>query len=131
MFNHTDKFKIYYIKKDVDGNEIERGIHPKEYVYHGKAYSVANALYPKHEGYTFIIAQRDPFVKYTRDLKCELCGVEYAVDEHYNGHHNESYICFRDANETDRRRRTSYRELCPECIKKIREFLDSMAEGKE
>lgn len=130
MLDINSKYKIYITRVDKDGKEIERFIHPKEYAYYGTASKVAWETYPYHDGYRHIIAQRDPWVEYTRDVQCDICGTIHTVEESYNGYTHESDVYLTDDNICNERGRRgyhkSYKHLCPNCITKIREFISSM-----
>ena len=127
MLDMNSKYKIYFTKVDKDRNEIEseRGVDPKKYAYPGAACNKAHEKYPWRDGYRVIIAQRDPWQKYTRDIQCDICGTIHTVEESYQGFTSESDVYIEDSSSEDKFWK-GYKHLCPNCITKIREFISSM-----
>lgn len=127
MLDMNSKYKIYVTRVDKDGNEIEseRAVDSKEYAYYGAAWNRARDKYPWRDGYRVIIAQRDPWQKYTRDVQCDICGTIHTVKEFYQGFTSESNVCIKDSS-SEGNFWKSYNHLCPDCITKIREFISSM-----
>lgn len=131
---YTDNWNIYFYKTDKNGNEIEgeRGVHPKSYKCYGVAYKVALKTYPYRDGYRHIIAQRDPWQEYFRDVRCDICGTVHTVEESYNGYTHESDVYLKDENICNKRiYHKSYNHLCPDCITKILEFISSVEVKKD
>lgn len=127
MLDMNSKYKIYVTRVDKDGNEIEseRVVDSKEYAYHVAAWNKARKKYPWRDGYRPIIAQRDPWQKYTRDIQCDICGTIHTVEESYQGFTRESDVYIEDTSSEGKFWR-GYKHLCPNCIKKIREFITAM-----
>lgn len=132
MLNINSKWKIYITRVDKDGNEIEseRAVHNKEYAYYGTASRVAHETYPWRDGYRTVVAVRDPWQEYTREVRCDICGTKHVVEESYTGYAHESHVYLFDVNihneRGHRHYNKGYNHLCPNCITKIREFISSM-----
>lgn len=125
------KLKIFWKKIDKDGNEIERGVHPKEYKYYGSASKVARYKYPYNEGYRCNITYRDPWQKYTHEAQCDICGTIHTVEQSYSGYDYDSNVYLVEHYDSVERYRKNYNNVCPDCIRKIREFISSMEVGTE
>lgn len=123
------KWKIYFIKYDKDGNEIERGVDPREYVYYGTAQNSAYKTYPPEEGYKTVVAVRSPWEKYFTEVQCGICKCIHVIEETTYGIPKESdvMVCDRgDIDELGRWYSKHYRFVCPECLAKIREFISCL-----
>ena len=79
------KLRIYWRKLDENGNEIERGVDDREYVYLGNAQNRAYKLfgtYAEHKGrIQWHAGYRDPWAKYYRDVQCNACGGVFSAEE--------------------------------------------------
>lgn len=125
------KLKIFWKKIDNDGNEIERGVHPKEYKYHGSALKTARYKYPYREGYRYIITYRNPWEKYNHEVQCDICGTIHTIEQSYGGYDYDSNVYVVEQHDSEERYHKIYGDLCPDCIRKIREFISSMKVGTE
>lgn len=120
-------FKIYYIEYDENGQEIGRGVYPKEYKDLGWAYNIARKHYGDRNRFKYSVAQRDPWVEYSRKSVCPICGKTYDRPESVNGNDRGMYISFRNRGKiacTDPENATLL--TCPECFEKVHNYVDSL-----
>lgn len=127
----NQKFKIWFIQYDDDGNEIGRGVSTKEYVNWGTANHVARKRYDDMENIKYVIAQRDPWQEYYKECFCDICGYKYKRPESpVFGTDWGCVISRLDRCVNDRIPRHDYRKVCMECFDKIDKFIDDM-KGKK
>lgn len=145
----NQKYRVYYIEYDENENEINRGVDPKEYKHIGWAYTLASKKYPtflydedgriaknangkairKHKT---IIAWRDPWAEYYRDMTCDICGSGYsAIETHYGSERSDRIRL--DIGYKDGRRdieKSFGGCMCPGCSVKISEYINGLRKGE-
>lgn len=114
----NERYKIFYIEYDENGNEISRGVDDKTYSSRGWAWNRIEKKYGDKRFHCHI-AKRDPFVNYYNDAVCDICGCSYsrpeddlgcdigatiAINRRYKKVFNERYI---------------YYNVCPKCIDEV------------
>ena len=122
------KHKIWYIEYDEDGNEIGRGVYNREYVRYGMARRVAHERYGDRKRYKYRIAPRDPWMNYNAILTCEVCGSEFVVEETLHGYSVRNSISIGAGNTLDNYTHDDF-TACPDCIKKVRKYIDILKRG--
>ena len=131
------KLKIWYQELDDEGKVVGAGVYPKEYCYWGTAMNVARKLYGDKENIRYEISVLNPFEEHFADVVCEICGKTYATHVTNGGYvrfDNGVHMHSRDAippRENRHRRYSQGYSTCPDCIVKIKNFVDSLKEGKD
>lgn len=110
-------FKIYYIKFDEIGNEIDRGVHPKEYKNRGCAYNAIRKLYPRPE-YEARIGFLNPFEEHFERVVCDCCGQEYDRELNSFGADKGHKVIFYALGS-----RGLHFKVCPKCAVDICKFI--------
>lgn len=127
------KYKVYYIEYDEDRNEIARGVDSKEYINYGNALNRARKLgYTDRNRYDYEVAWRDPWVEYSVNRKCEICGWGYRSPITHEGYGLDPRVHLCDFDENGRaRNKHNYRHVCPVCYGKITKFIDKLKGGQK
>lgn len=121
-------YKIWYIEFDEDGKEIGRGVHGREYKNYGSAVNMARKRYYDHNRFKWRIAMRDPWVDYTKQHKCEICGWTYERPESVEGYDMGERIRVPalDADDYTTRRHSDYYRCCPVCSRAVVNFINDI-----
>lgn len=133
----NQKLRVWWRKLDEDGNEIERGVDDREYVNASWAYNRGEKLFGSryNNPIQYHINHRDPWATYTCEVTCETCGQVFIGEEHAfaEGHvKNADSMCMFIRSDTMKelvggRIFPKYNDkICPECAKKIYEFIKSL-----
>ena len=116
-------YRIWFAKVDENDEILSTEVYGRKYKTMGRAWTIGVKLcYEKGPGYRFRVAKRNPWKKYECAISCEKCGEDFIVDEHADGWSNPSYcvVCDYERKLGNRRIR---KNLCPDCIGKMKEFL--------
>lgn len=129
---NNKEYKIWFRQYDENGNLIGEGqTYNRTYKRYGNAVNAAINRYDGVPGIEWVICHRNPFVEYTRDLTCPLCGRVHTVKENANGAALTNSVFMHDwgdgPDEKGSYRNTDHiqlRDLCPECTAKIKNFIE-------
>ena len=118
-----ERFKIWFIQYDEDGNEIGRGVHAHDYAYRGRAFTNAREYFGDRKKCKYVVAQRDPWKTYSRKVHCDICGRMYDCPENVHGALDNQYVHLRKG--VGRGMAPLY-VSCPDCTQKVADFIDSI-----
>ena len=131
------KLRIWYQTLDEQGNVAGTGVYHKEYCYWGTAMNVARKLYGGKKNIRYDIAVLNPFEEHVTDVVCDICGKTYTTHVTDGGHvrfDNGIHMHSHDAIPPIEPRLGRYSQrysTCPDCIVKIKNFVDSLKEAKD
>ena len=134
----NQKYKIYFIQYDDDGNEIGRGVFHREYVYMSRALTRAREYYGDRKRYTYVIAKRNPWDEYEGTYECCVCGKEFTAKQDSNGLYLGSRIYIHEMTNDYvpiLKRRVVGRsygldgKVCPECHAEYVKLTERLREG--
>lgn len=136
----NQKFRVWWRKLDEDGNEIERGVDDREYVSFGHAHNRGYKLFGyRNKQVTWRVSYRDPWAKYTCEVTCSVCGQIFLSEEHCQ-HENfpigaDSVYVYTKSDSLkpliDGERYPDYNGYCcPDCAKKIHNFISGLRKGE-
>ena len=127
----NQKYRIWFIQYDENGNEIGRGVSVKEYVYYGMAQRAARTMYGGDKRIWYMVAQLDPWTEHYIECFCDICGYKYKkqVDSVF-GMARGHIVSNVDQTLKNRRRMRDYHEVCMECFDKVSKFVDKLKAKK-
>jgi hypothetical protein len=120
------KWRIWFEQYDDSGNLIGSGVYHKGYVYWGTAMNMADKLYGDKPNFDYKVATRNPWVEYTCQVTCGVCGKEYTTEESCDGGYPlTNYIDMRDRSVGLRAGHHNYKP-CPTCMALIKGFIENL-----
>lgn len=125
------KFKIWYQTRDDEGNVTGTGVYHKEYCYYGTAQRIARQVYGGKKNITYEIGILNPYEKHFEDVVCDICGKTHSrsIDPHFGHMRPDHHVSIRSSiipSGDGRRWYSRYYDTCPDCIVKIKNFVDSL-----
>ena len=127
----NEKFKIWYIMYDDDGNEVSRGRYVNEYVYMSRAYTIARKQFGDHKKFRYIVSRRDPWAKYKAELECKVCGKMHLVEESPDGFAKGPHILLYNNAPGTSSGEVAYGHICPECYEQYVKLTELLRNGFE
>lgn len=123
-------YKIFYRQLDEKGNIIGEGVYHKEYKYWGAAFNVAKKRYGDSSKFDYEIATRYPWMDYSMEVYCGVCGRKHTVIQATAGWNYTARISISDHNTPGARTYDSWENVCPDCLKKVVDYIVSFKEVK-
>lgn len=140
------KVRVWWRKFDEDGNEIEKGFDEREYVNYGAAINRACKLFNSDRHIWSVgwvhkdentqqpvlewrIAERDPFVDYWGNYRCDICGAMHKRKENIHGGDIGDNLYVNLMNNEHNKRHRHKNRMCPDCAEKIHKFLFELSVG--
>lgn len=123
-------YKIWFIEFDENGNEVTRGVYPKEYKNFGNAERIAREKfgykYLDNPKYKWEVCHRDPWVTYSHLATCPICGNSYDRPENIYGwdRGNNIYLGY------GHRKYNSYKP-CDDCMDAFDKFIEERKKGSD
>lgn len=129
MYPNNPLYRVWYKEYDENGNEIGEGVSPKEYKTYGHANNYGYKHFGDRKRFKFVVAYRNPFVKYTHTEPCGICGRDVEMEETHMGYvlrDNQIII-------SKRKDYAKYRHFtcCEDCFNKLMEFVDENKEDND
>lgn len=130
------KIRIWYQTLDEDGKVIGTGVYHKAYVHMGTAANVAFKQFGGNPRIKYRIAPLNPFETNIDSMVCDICGKSFEVTMDSWGHKNcdTLSICSWSGSippDNGRKHFSRYCHTCSDCTVKIKNFVDSLKEGKD
>lgn len=127
------KFKIWYRTYDEEGNVTGTGVCTREYCHYGTACNVAHKRFGDQKNIDYEVAVLNPFEEHFQDAVCDLCGKTHSrlINATFGRVFEDHYMYITSsaiAPEDGRKRFHKYHRTCPDCIVKIKNFIDSLKE---
>lgn len=127
------KIKIWFQTKDDHGNVTGTGVYHKEYCNYGNARRVADKVYGDKKNITYDIGILNPYEDHFTDAVCDICGKTHSmpVDAHFGLMRPDHNMHIRSSSipaEDSRKWFSKSYHTCPDCIVKIKNFIDSLKE---
>lgn len=126
------EYRIWYRQYDENRNLIGEGqTFNRTYKRYGNAVNAARKRYDHVPGIEWIICRRNPFVEYTRNFTCPLCGRIHTVRETADGIALTNAVFVNDWGDGPDENRDyattdhiQLRDLCPECTAELKSFIN-------
>ena len=131
------KYRIWYRVFDTDGNIIGEGVHVKEYVREGTARNVADKHYGNRPYIKYEVCKRNPWLEYTKDKVCDICGRLHTIQVSAHGVEQGDYVTLYSRSgvipkDPERNCFHFYRRytVCPICAVEIKKLVDNLGREK-
>lgn len=138
MGNHVkQKFKIWYQTFDETGNVTGTGVYHKDYLNYGTALNIARKQFgDKNHFIRYTIGMLNPFEEHSKKSVCDICGETHIipVDPTFGNAFETEHVYISSKTilpEDTRIRFHKGYNICPDCMIKIKNFIDSITVVKE
>ena len=129
------RVKIWYQTYDEQGNVTGTGVYHKDYLNYGTALNIARKQFGYVDNLRYAVGILNPFEEHSKETMCDICGkphmilVDYASGQGFEENHFYMSSTAIDPEDGRKRFHKGY-NTCPDCIVKIKNFVDSLREGQ-